>query len=184
MLFLAISVGHSALKSGTTTGRRWPKPKILIQKMGIETELTFAVDSGDLEKARRLLASGVDPDERNGLGETALGYAAQLISLDMLELLVAHAAKIDARDEQGSTALHLAIHSAIDSTIQNGGGQGDEPVEAIVWLLEHGADPQIKTPQGETALELAVSYRSDLVSKILQDWIASQQLKNSESRIS
>jgi hypothetical protein len=42
--------------------------------MNIEAAPTHAVDLGELEKAREILAAGVDPDEGNGFGETALGH--------------------------------------------------------------------------------------------------------------
>lgn len=43
-------------------------------EMNIEAAPTHAVDLGELEKAREILAAGVDPDEGNGFGKTALGH--------------------------------------------------------------------------------------------------------------
>lgn len=65
----------------------------------------------------------------------------------VIQLLVEHHADINARDQMGATALHIAIAS------------GDTKV--IDSLLELGADTTVKCNIGETAIEWALNQLSD-----------------------
>ncbi|ARN21829.1 ankyrin repeat domain-containing protein [Piscinibacter gummiphilus] len=134
----------------------------------METPLTDAIDRGDLELAARLLRSGEDPNQPNGFGESPLMVAAMSRSTSALELLAAHGAEVNRSYKDGWTALHAAVDHSIDSTIQKGGTPGEEPTEAVLWLLKHGADLGKKTDQGETALDFAESYNSSTMVTILR----------------
>ena len=76
-------------------------------------------------------------------GLTALHYAAQNGSLDIIKFLVEHGADISAQDyEQSRSVIHFAAEN------------GD--IECIKYLTEHGADLQDKDANGATAFHYAV----------------------------
>ena len=76
-------------------------------------------------------------------GLTALHYAAQNGSLDIIKYLVEHGADISAQDnEQSRSVIHFAAEN------------GD--IECIKYLTEHGADLQDKDANGATAFHYAV----------------------------
>ena len=76
-------------------------------------------------------------------GLTALHYAAQNGSLDIIKYLVEHGAAISAQDnEQSRSVIHFAAEN------------GD--IECIKYLTEHGADLQDKDANGATAFHYAV----------------------------
>ena len=63
------------------------------------------------------------------------------------EALAGKGADFNARNQIGSTPLHYGI------ALQ------EIPAEAALWLIEHGADPQIKDQSGHTPLDLATGER-------------------------
>lgn len=76
-------------------------------------------------------------------GLTALHYAAQNGSLDIIKYLVEHGADISAQDyEQSRSVIHFAAEN------------GD--IECIKYLTEHGANLQDKDANGATAFHYAV----------------------------
>ena len=76
-------------------------------------------------------------------GLTALHYAAQNGSLDIIKFLVEHGADISAQDyEQSRSVIHFAAEN------------GD--IECIKYLTEHGADLLDKDANGATAFHYAV----------------------------
>lgn len=135
--------------------------------MKSETELTQAIDDGNLDQARRLLSLGADPNEPNRHGESPLMVAAALDDVDALELLVANGADVNKACHEGFTALHMAVDASIDNTIQRGGLPGDMPTAAIRWLLRHGADTEARTHRGDTALDIARMYGDVSVATLL-----------------
>jgi ankyrin repeat protein len=109
------------------------------------TALHYAVRSGQLPLIILLLERGADPNAPDAKGLTPLLHLAKTRSrldpLAVLELLVAHGAQVDARDEQEGT---LLMHCARQSQ-----------VAAVRWLLAHGADHSLRNRHGKRALDLA-----------------------------
>lgn len=66
------------------------------------------------------------------------------LSIDFANLLLASSDRLDLnkQDINGNTPLHYAVAA------QNASG--------VAWLLDHGADPEIRNKRGYTALALAV----------------------------
>jgi ankyrin repeat protein len=104
------------------------------------TPLIYAAAFGSAEAVRLLIENGAEPNARNGLGATALIWAAA--DLPKLRLLVAHAADVNARSRLGRTALMIA--AACDGCAEN-----------VRLLIEKGAAVDGKDNGGTTALALA-----------------------------
>src|SRR5258708_10419706 len=93
----------------------------------VNSNLITAIESGDPEKVRRLLAEGASPSTKNSEGKPVLIVAIELRSAEIVKLLLDNKADVNARDEKtGSTALMVAAFSGNNGIFQ--------------MLLDHGAD--------------------------------------------
>ena len=93
----------------------------------MELELIKAVQSGDMEAVRHLLAKGVDVNSQDdALRGTALMYAAAKGAADTVSLLLEAGADIEIRNKHGRNALMEAARG------------GNEHV--VELLLNHGAE--------------------------------------------
>lgn len=118
------------------------------------TALMEAAGRGHLALVERLLAAGVDPNAVGGYHSTAMTRAAAEGRLKILEALVAAGAQVDLF-RGGFTPLIRAAQS----------GQ----TEAAGWLLAHGADPNVRTANGETALDWAQKNHHEQIVALLAD---------------
>jgi ankyrin repeat protein len=117
-----------------------------------------------------LLQHGAKVNAVDGMGRTALMWAATRGNIEAMEILLAHAADVDAADKRGTTALMLAIGkaAAVDVLLASGAStkerdaRGFTPLMSAAWtgrvdaaerLLAQGADIDARdTEQGRTAL--------------------------------
>lgn len=127
------------------------------------TALAEAAHRGDTTALRRLAAAGADPNQYDATGQTALHWAARGghpfgphrcrgerdDRADVISLLIALGADPNAVDRRksipggssGWTPLHVALHH--------------EQFTTAARLLEHGANPNIRTRQGRSAMAMA-----------------------------
>ena len=141
-----------------------------------------AVVAGDLEIVKTLITDDPElvfssavkiliPIPLSVCGGTPLHYAANCGNRDMVELLLANKAEIDARDDFGETPLQLAAYkgqamaaelllaSKADVNAQNNSGEapldlaaGEGAKEIVQMLLEKKAEVDARNMEGSTKL--------------------------------
>ncbi len=99
--------------------------------------LIRAVVQGDAASLQNLLDAGISPDVADAQGAPALVLAAASGNAELVALLLA-GAQSNLPDPDGHTALMVAARSG--------------NVKTTALLLEHHADPNRRTPDGQTAL--------------------------------
>lgn len=151
-----------------------------------ENALSLAAASGDLERMKLLLDSGAKLSD--------LGVVAGVVALSaqepaMLRHLVARGLDVDKPvDENGSTMLTYAVQDGseevISALLEMGANpnvvtkEGFTPVmyaavmdhghdRIVKMLLAAGADASYKTPEGKSAMSLAVKYRAPHLARAI-----------------
>ncbi len=154
------------------------------------TPLTVAAERGDAAQVKKLIAAGVDLNERDHAGYTALVWAARNGNTEVAKALIAARADMNARDcaVNGWTPLIHAIHKnnsemarllidggadvnakagkCTDKLIESGAtallyAAGEDNTEVVAALLAKGANPHIEY-NSSTALSKAVAGALDL----------------------
>jgi ankyrin repeat protein len=87
-----------------------------------------------------------------------LHQAARLCDANRMRQLLSGHPSLNETDENGSTPLHIAIDSRQTTCVR--------------LLLEAGADPNARDPQGRTALDVALKVPDLHDSKAVEDWRA------------
>ncbi len=151
----ALPEGKESQSRGKTPHATGPEktPTITAQRMpslNLNKALVTAIDQGDVEAVRDLLAAGANPRTVDGNGVPILIKAAVSGNVAMAELLLSKGAEVNAGDSKGNTPLMIAA------------GTGN--LELVKILLNNGADVDIRNSRGVTALGWAYSPTSDLVS--------------------
>ncbi|MEK7771670.1 MAG: ankyrin repeat domain-containing protein, partial [Pseudomonadota bacterium] len=77
---------------------------------GIQEDLIWAIEKGNVSDASALLKKGANPDIPNRERYTPLMMAAQSKNLKLAELLIHAGAKLNIRNRYGETAIMLASY--------------------------------------------------------------------------
>ncbi|WP_077489660.1 ankyrin repeat domain-containing protein [Sinomonas mesophila] len=133
----------------------------------------------DLAEVRRLIDAGGDVNAKDPIQDSAFLYAGAEGFIEILELTLAHGADVRSTNRFGGTALipasehghveavriliaagvpanhvnNLGWTAMQEAILLNDGGPRQQ--ETVRLLLEAGADPGIRDPQGRTALQNA-----------------------------
>lgn len=114
-----------------------------------------AIRNNDLARLQTIVRDGADVNTRDKRGETPLMYAATVGSVDAMKFLIAKGADVNAQTTTSSaTAL---IWSATD-------------LAKVKLLVEHGANVNLATERGRTALLIAAMSdgSADIVRYLLE----------------
>lgn len=106
----------------------------------------FAGAEGFNEVLRLTLAAGADVASTNRYGGTALIPASEHGHVETVQILIAAGVPVNHVNNLGWTAMQEAI------LLNNG---GPRQLEVVRLLLDAGADPDIRDPEGRTALQNA-----------------------------
>ncbi|CAN7348483.1 ankyrin repeat domain-containing protein [Trinickia sp. LjRoot230] len=108
-----------------------------------ENAMMLAALNGDIALVKLLIDKGAEVNKK---GWAPLHYAAANGHDDIVQLLVAHSAYLDAASPNGTTPLMMAARANRISTMK--------------VLLDAGADPRLKNQIGMTALDFAKRYNA------------------------
>ncbi len=127
MAFWTKLFGNRETPSPANAGRETPKranaSRVLVVPMGgttikytqgddLKPPFFLAIVGGEREAVKVLLKDGNDPDlvsMRGRMHETPLHWAARHGQMDVVELLLAHNADVNAKDREGETPLQWAV---------------------------------------------------------------------------
>lgn len=162
-----ITSGMSAMSSAAFEGNVDEVKKLAAAGKSINgesgevfTPLMWAASEGHEIATLTLMELGANPNVRNSFGHSALMEAARGCHLDVVKLLVAHGADVNARDIKrlgGYTPLmYAAAHGCVGM---------------CEYLLSHGANIDATDSSGNTAAQIAASHGDLPLSK----WLASQE---------
>ncbi|XP_020552046.1 ankyrin-1 isoform X1 [Sesamum indicum] len=110
-----------------------------------DTPLTHAARQGHTGTAKYLVDRGADPSIPSELGTTALHHSAGIGDIELLKVLLAKGVNVDLQSDAGTPLIWAAGHAQKDS---------------VKVLLEHNADPNVKTEDDITPLLSAVAAGS------------------------
>jgi ankyrin repeat protein len=127
-----------------------------------QTALLAVARTGNVEAARLLLSHGATIDARERWGEqTALMWASARRHPEMMELLIANGADVNARSAVRDYQRHVTAEGRPKS-LDSGGftpllyAARENCLACVEVLLEHGADMDLPDPDGVSPLLLAI----------------------------
>lgn len=188
------------------------KANVNARDRGNQTPLGYAAQwRSNLEGARVLLASGADMNAKlpglrdTAIGGTALHMAVAVVDLPMVEFLIEKKADVNAKDGAGNTPLLInsatgghtaqadiakaliAAHAMVNTqniygatALYKACGESSEVAEV---LLANGADPNLKTKEGESPAQAAIgAFDSRATLRLLIKHKADLTIKDKEGR--
>lgn len=165
--FLAEKKVSLTIFEAAATGRTDHVIRILAREPGLIKShsadgyhpLGLACFFGHYETAQYLLRAGaaVNAPLRNALQTTPLHSAVEMNNIKVVNLLLAHGADPNIREQRGFTPLHVAA--------QNGN------TDIIRILLFGGADMDIRSDDGQLAVEVALAGGHEEAARLLLEGI-------------
>ena len=163
----------------------------------VSTPLIDACKEGDTAEVKRLLKLGVDVNQTDSAGDTALIIATVESYVGLVKLLLAAHADVNSKDRDGVTVLILAsrwgrtklvdllLTAGADVNAQDKWGRTalyhatvDGHAEIVKKLLNAGANQNIQDVRGETVLKKAAAFGHLEIVKLLLAAKADVSLKN------
>ena len=119
------------------------------------TSLMHAIWKGKTEVAKYLIESGTYLKHKDKKGYNALFYAIEYGQLEIVKSLIDKGADLESKDSMDLTPLVYAALYERDTDI-------------IKLLIERGANLNARTSEGETALNILFSSKSDVVDDLIR----------------
>lgn len=111
------------------------------------TPLHWGIITQNFALIEQALNQGANITIADAKGCTPLHMAINAKLIDIAILLITRGADINAQNEKGYSPLHLAVWS-------------DHNLALIKYLIHNGANPNLRTKNGKTALDLAIFYKN------------------------
>ena len=144
---------------------------------------------GRLDDAARLIELGADANQQHEDYGSLLNIAVGHRDLDMIRLLLAHGADVNAQWRQGTALMNatgqgnteivqLLLTAGADPEL--GDDRGETPlgvaattnhVKIVRLLLEAGADPNHEFPPGQTIIEITRQFGLTEMASLLEQWV-------------
>ena len=137
---------------------------------GYKMDIIKACGTGDIKCVKDYIASGNNLNVTIGNGWTPLTSAIEHRQKEIIILLLENGADINFQQYSGFSALHHAVDSEIDGTLQTYGNVEETPIDLITLLLENGADVNSKLDCGSTPLDIAKEYGCNKIVNLLQEY--------------
>ncbi len=93
----------------------WPENLCLD---ALNQALIWSIPHRDLSKIGCLLRLGANPNIKNNLGQTPLHLAAANNQVEIVKLLIGHKTLLDIQDDEGNTALHVAMEKQANAVMK------------------------------------------------------------------
>ena len=172
-LRLIDNLGYTALHSAAERGRADVERVLLARGAAVDawaldgrTALHIAAQNGDRATIEALLDAKADANVRHQrAGWTPLYAAAVMGHPAAAATLLARGGRVDARDNDGGTALHFLARWRTDSQTKWPliVGTDDEYRRTIRLLVGAGAEVNARVPSGRTALDLATRQGDEVI---------------------
>jgi ankyrin repeat protein len=177
---------------------------ILESRAGLDPNLKYDITSYSRSKRDKSVRNLSEAEQRRLHGRTILHLGARLGYIEVLRLLIdkfKDTVNVHARIAQGDTALHCAVSGTslealqilldeteidIDATNEDGmtvlhlAAESGNP-DAVLLLLDHGADMDIAANGGSTAEQLAARNGHDEVAELLRSIRRKQDMSLGEA---
>src|SRR5262245_54305950 len=127
------------------------------------TPLLGAAASGNTAAVRKLLQSGVNPNEGRFAGAPPLMFPLMMQNHEMVRAFLDAKADLNVSDTNGAGVIMWAVYN------------DDTNAEILKDLLKAGADPNAKDLKGDTALNWAMRRNNHTAVRILEEAGASRE---------
>ncbi|KAM0545604.1 hypothetical protein ACHAPJ_011219 [Fusarium lateritium] len=124
-----------------------------------KSPLWLTINYGRIDMCRALLENGADPNFAPDGAQPALHKAVNTQIIDIMDLLLEHKADIDKVETPGEGWARTPLNAALDW----------EDSELVLYLIEHGANPNVKDIENLWALFVAAQNGdNNVVRKLVE----------------
>lgn len=144
-------------------------------KLGVVARAAF---NGQSAECLRLVKGGAAIDETNDNGETALSWAVYHCDVATTRTLVELGADVDHANHLGYSPLMLTATPLRGKTLEEGTSEQRTTIARL--LIEHGADVNLRSSNGKSALHFAALHGNADLIRILLDGGANPSSQDSQ----
>jgi hypothetical protein len=132
---------------------------LIISGCASTTPLIKATKAGDSSAVQKLIDAGANINEPDSRGYNALFYAIEYGKLEVVKSLISKGANIESKDVKGMTPIIFAAHYNYDPP----------NADIIRLLIKSGANINVKSPERETVLDIALANaQTDIIDDLIK----------------